>query len=64
METTQQVHGAVRIGRGEKLHPAYKVVKADGKHEMFIRCSCPGTQQGRAYNKATFYAGVQRTCRG
>lgn len=59
--TTQpSIHGAVRIGRGDKLHPARK----DGSYGMFILCRCPGTQQGAAYHRAAFFAGVNATCKG
>jgi hypothetical protein len=54
------VEGAVRIGRGDKLHPARK----DGVYGLMILCRCPGTQQGSAYNRASFFAGVSRTCGG
>lgn len=59
-ETRPTVEGAVRIGRGDKLHPARK----DGTYGLFILCRCPGTQQGAAYHRATFFAGVSRTCGG
>lgn len=61
MNETQntQVTGAVRIGRGTKLHPAAK----DPVYGLLIRCSCPGTQQGSAYNRAQFFTGLTATCR-
>jgi hypothetical protein len=58
--TAKTVEGAVRIGSGDKLHPAIK----DATYGLMIRCSCPGTQQGRAYHRAVFFAGATRTCRG
>jgi hypothetical protein len=55
----QDVHGAVRIGGGTKLHPAV----IDAHYGLTIRCSCPGTQQGAAYHKARFFQGVQGNCK-
>lgn len=55
----QQINGAVRIGRGAKLHPASK---REG-YGLIIRCSCPGTQQGGAYNRAKFFTGMQANCK-
>lgn len=51
--------GAVRIGRGTKLHPAVK----DPVYGVIIRCCCPGTQQGGAYHRAQFFTGLTATCR-
>jgi hypothetical protein len=56
--------GAVTIARGGKLHPAMMVLDdpAYPNGKLRIRCSCTGTSQGRAYNRATWYAGRERTC--
>ena len=54
-----QTTGAVRIGRGTKLHPAAK----DPVYGLMIRCSCPGTQQGDAYKRAQFFTGLAANCR-
>lgn len=52
--------GAVKIGRnGTKLHPAKKH-STDG---IWILCSCPGTQQGRARNAATFFQNAVSNCK-
>lgn len=61
MTNTQctQATGAARIGRGTKLHPAVK----DPVYGLIIRCSCPGTQQGGAANRAQFFTGLAATCR-
>lgn len=50
--------GAIRIGNGNKLHPAYK----DPRYGLIITCSCPGTQQGSAYHRATFFPGKEANC--
>jgi len=52
--------GVARIGHGAKLHPA--IEHASGWKNII--CSCPGTQSGRAQNKASFYWGDRyaRTC--
>lgn len=55
----EQTKGAVRIGNGAKLHPAHK----DATYGLVIRCRCPGTQQGAAYNNARFFAGAIATCK-
>jgi hypothetical protein len=63
MNTTpqqQDIKGAVRIGSGTKLHPAVK----EARYGLMILCSCPGTQQGAAYHRAQFFAGVARNCKG
>jgi len=55
IETT----GAVKIGRtGIKLHPA----RIDELHGLIITCSCPGTQQGSAQNKARFFNNTKPNC--
>ena len=59
------VLGSVTIARGGKLHPAM-LVMGEAQHpngRLVIRCSCTGTAQGRAYNRATFYKGIAHTCR-
>jgi hypothetical protein len=57
--TQQDIKGAVRIGHGTKLHPAVK----HSQYGLMICCSCPGTQQGAAYQKAQFFAGMASNCR-
>ena len=57
--TKTETTGAARIGRGTKLHPAVK----DPVYGLIIRCSCPGTQQGGAANRAQFFTGLTATCR-
>jgi hypothetical protein len=57
LSATQE--GAVRIGSGEKLHPA----SIDERYGLMILCSCPGTQQGSAYKRARFFHGAKRTCK-
>jgi hypothetical protein len=54
-----EISGAVKIGNGTKLHKACK----DSKYGLMILCGCPGTQQGSAYNRARFFAGVQANCK-
>lgn len=51
--------GAVRIGNGDKLHPA----AVHSRYGIEIHCSCPGTQQGAAYRKARFFSGLTANCR-
>jgi hypothetical protein len=53
------LHGAVRIGQGTKMHPAIK----SAQYGLLICCRCPGTQQGAAYHKAQFFAGMASNCR-
>lgn len=48
----------VRIGGGTKLHPAY----IDEHGWLMFRCSCGGTQSGRARHSATVFRGRQATC--
>lgn len=57
--TQQETTGAVRIGNGAKLHPAAK----HPTYGLMIRCSCPGTRQGAAYNAARFFTGMTATCK-
>ena len=62
MNATQQTakQGSVKIGRnGTKFHPA----KIDSVYGLCILCSCPGTQQGRAYNAARFFNNVEANCK-
>lgn len=59
-DSKQDIAGAVRIGRGNKLHPARK----DVTYGLVILCRCPGTLQGSAYKHASFFAGVTGTCKG
>lgn len=56
--------GAVTIAHGGKLHPAMMVMDDPNhpKGRLQIRCSCTGTNNGRAYNRATWHPGVERTC--
>jgi hypothetical protein len=58
-QQTQDIQGAVRIGNGQKLHPAIK----DAHYGLIIRCRCPGTQQGGARNNARFIAGATGNCK-
>jgi hypothetical protein len=53
------INGAVRIGQGTKMHPAIK----SAQYGLLICCRCPGTQQGTAYHKAQFFAGMASNCR-
>lgn len=57
--TETKMMGAVRIGKGVKLHKAYK----DNYYGLVICCGCPGTQQGSAYHRARFFANVEPTCK-
>lgn len=55
--------GVARIGRtGVKLHPVVETVFSyDERGEMKqlqFRCSCTGTNSGRAHNSATVYWGA------
>jgi hypothetical protein len=56
--------GAVTIAHGGKLHPAMMVLDdpAYPNGKLRIRCSCTGTAQGRAYNRAVWRPGKERTC--
>lgn len=58
------VLGAVQIAHGGKLHPAMKVMD-DVRHPgvLRIRCSCTGTANGSAHNRATWYAGKEANCK-
>jgi hypothetical protein len=53
-----ETQGAARIGNGSKLHPA---TRTQGGYVEFL-CSCGGTQNGHASNRATFFVGLASTC--
>jgi hypothetical protein len=58
LNNQQEIIGAVRIGNGEKLHPAYK-----DRYGLTICCRCAGTRSGSANQKAVFYANKESNCR-
>ena len=74
---TRTVHALVRIGRGEKLHPAIVTWRDTDPGMPWNRrlygvrdivCSCPDTANGYAQNRATIArvgedAWEHRTCR-
>jgi hypothetical protein len=47
-----------RIGQGGKLHP----VLLDPRYGILFCCTCPGTKQGNAAQKATVFHGMAPTC--
>ena len=55
----KEIHGAVKIGNGAKLHRARK----DSLYGLVILCGCPGTQQGSAYHRARFFVGMESNCK-
>lgn len=55
---SSRIVGSARIGHGTKLHRAYK----DSRYGIGFYCSCPGTNNGSACHKATFFPGVESNC--
>ena len=52
--------GVAHIGRGTKLHPVAEMNWSTERgfvKSLHFTCSCTGTNNGRAHNKATVYWG-------